>query len=842
LSETRAEYFNRVDAGSGLSEALVFFLASQVSVLGVMVFMPVAFAVLVLGPVLFVVWILSSFCAYRHIAPKPPRADDIMVRYGCPARPGTIWGYSLLVASLSGDLLAAFAVEIGIAWSSATGRWGDVIGLFLHVVSLLFLILAVVAFWKARGYYLEVAESQTMYASPVQYSVLGAAERRLVILGNELQHAAHISTSTAADLPEALPGEVRARTLQIRVGEDRPFCLELGKERNPHCVVFGSAGTGKSEAVKTIALRYWLAKHIPFLVLDRTGEYASFVRDVGGVVWAVPEDFTVNPLRLGGYSPHQRAGEIEESLTCSVELSPLQASEVSRTVLEAYIEAGIDENDESTWKRTPPTWDDIISLMEAKVRSGEYSGQQLESVNWTIRKLRRVSRVFGEEQDEFFDVVLKVPVCVDMSGLRGADIAKSILTHSLLQRIYSRFELRGSSDLSLLVVIDEAHLILKTEEKKAAITQEPLLIRIVRLARKYGFAIVIACQLASDIPEAALANAATVIALMFDEPRQVNYIKKFLNLSKHELEIYARLPPGACFVKSLGRRYAALVKVQMVSNEEIQAAKALTERVRLPKPVKPEGRLRTVLPTSHEDASLASEVFPTSRLQTRNERAEARAKDARTALPKEVSQQSVASNETTLLEKKVLCLLEKGPVTMKELLGAFPSVGYREMLRVLESLQTQGIMQESKVANLRGKGTVFYAALRPDWAQSESVEHRAMVDMIAQALEHLRPVRYMRTEADSPDVGLEVVEPKGCVEVETGRKKLTPSELEKWAAGVEQRNRKLGYKDTLVVVPNSAIEARYKDSCEKHGLELTTMAKLGAKLEEKQEGEGCSPA
>jgi NADH:ubiquinone oxidoreductase subunit F (NADH-binding) len=64
---------------------------------------------------------------------------------------------------------------------------------------------------------------------------------------------------------------------------------------------------------------------------------------------------------------------------------------------------------------------------------------------------------------------------------------------------------------------------------------------------------------------------------------------------------------------------------------------------------------------------------------------------------------------------------------MKELLDSFPNVDYRKMLRVLEGLQTQGLIQETKVANLRGKGTVFYAALRADWLQSESVEHRAMV-------------------------------------------------------------------------------------------------------------------
>lgn len=164
---------------------------------------------------------------------------------------------------------------------------------------------------------------------------------------------------------------------------------------------------------------------------------------------------------------------------------------------------------------------------------------------------------------------------------------------------------------------------------------------------------------------------------------------------------------------------------------------------------------------------------------------------------------------------------------MRNLLSAFSTVQYREMLDILEGLRGEGLVQEEKVANFEGKGTVFYATLRSEWLQSESIGHRAMVNMIAEAVTHLRPAVYMQTKADAPDIGLELTDPKGCLEVETGRKKLSPFELDEWAKRTKERDRKLGYYDVLVIVPNASVEARYKDVCAKHGLELTTMAKLG---------------
>ena len=818
------EHSSALDAGS-FSEALAFFVGTQTIVLVLMAIGPLPVPLTTLWPILFVVWILSAAWALHRIAGKVPDFGAVMVRYGQPPKRATACAYSLLIASIPGNILASLIVEKWV-WNSLGPITSS--ALILHTVSLFFLVLAGIAVWKAHGTYLD-ATGSTVYTSSTQYDALAFAQNGQVMFGREFRHAALIPVSSPQISLNALPGEVARRTIEAWVGEDGPVTLDLEQEMNLHAAILGPTGLGKTEAVKAFVLRNLLAKKIPSLILDLRGDYAEFMSQIGGIVWTVPTNFTVNPLRLAGFAPVERAAELEESLTYVIGLSPLQAAEVHKVAVEAYKEKGILQEDPLTWSHHPPKWSDIIGIFESRINSGYYHGQQQESVTWTLRKLYRVTRVFVEEDSEFFDIVLQIPVCIDLSGLRGADIAKVMFAYVILQRIYDHFDLKPFSELQLFVIVDESHLLFKTESQKGAVTQEPLPVRIIRLGRKYGFGMVFASQLASDLPEAAIANAATLIAFMFGEPRQIAYIRKSVNLSRAELEIYENLPRGACFVKRLGCRHANLVKIQATSDKEIRAAKKLTDLIRLPNTKENSKQLGSkiaVPATQHENSRPAS-------LDVRTPTGTAATSEPSLfdhTLTTNLHDSEAENGELTSLEKKALRCLEIGPITMNELVAKFPSVNYRKMADILEGLLADGLAQEAKVANLRGKGTVFYAALRASWLQSESLEHRAMVRTIAEAFPHLRPVPYPHSKADAPDLGLEGINPKACVEVETNRKKLTPLELEQWAKSVKERDRRLGYEDILVVVPNLAVEARYEDVCIKHGLEVATMAKLGAKL------------
>jgi hypothetical protein len=773
---------------------------------------------------------LVSWSARVFVRQKSAYEDDVVVRCGHPIGANAKATYYVGVAVASSSLLTIAALCL-----LAPQQVSTPVGFAKFLLSGFEGFLVLITIRSSLTAYHEIVKSRTQYRSPTFYDPLKFSAKGEVFLGPEFRHETVLPiTASRKEADGVLPGEVVGRHISRMVGQDGPFAIDLASQRNPHVVIFGSSGTGKSQTAKAVELRYWETQRIPFLVIDWQGEQANFVAEIGGVVRKVPRGFKLNPLRLGVSTPSQRVAEIEESLIISLDLSPLQAFEVGKIVTETYRARGIREEEEETWTLSPPSWNDIIQIMDTKLRSGQYSGEQIESVNWTIRKLLRASHVFGEEPQEFLDIVLKVPTCIDLSELMGVDLAKSLVTYTILQRIYNQFAIRGFSDLKLLVVLDEAHQVFGAQVGKVG-TQESLPLKIIRLGRKYGFGVVIVSQLATDIPESALSNAATVIAMMHDEPQQVNYVRKFLNLTKSEREIYASLPRGGAFIKHLGEPHPHLVQVQMVSGDEIQAIKALTERLRNealdhPAPSPSTGITR---PTAKVPSSMSSnpEDNRTSPLGAKTLEGTREAKEIWNRIkPNDAVPAEFVEDEVTSLGNAVLRHLETKLATVRELLTAFPNIEYRQMLVVLTDLHKSGLIQEVKVANLNGKGTVFYAALRAEWLQSESIEHRAMVTMIAEALTHLHPVLYMQTKADAPDIGLELANPKAAVEVETGRKKLTPDELDRWAKVVRERDRKLGYHDALVVVPNAGVEKRYRGVCEKYGLELATMKTLGENL------------
>lgn len=297
--------------------------------------------------------------------------------------------------------------------------------------------------------------------------------------------------------------------------------------------------------------------------------------------------------------------------------------------------------------------------------------------------------------------------------------------------------------------------------------------------------------------------------MSFDEPQQVSYAKKWVNLSWLELEAFARLPQGGCFIKHLGERYPALVKVQRVILDEIQAARNLAPK--LPAPVLFR-TTRTTARISSVPSSLAPNIVePDFSSRTRGLPVQSK--------PTEVS-------ELRADEERVLQLLSGEPVTMKALLQKLPNLEYRTLLRVLHALESEGLIQTARVANVDGKGTVYYSSLRSTWLQSESVEHRAMRGAITEALGILGPLHFEESQSDSPDIGLEKTSPKIALEIETGRKKMAHEELNEWARKVKERNLRLGYARTVAVVANISVQHRYSEACAKYGIELTTMAGL----------------
>lgn len=592
-----------------------------------------------------------------------------------------------------------------------------------------------------------------------------------VLLGAELKHEVEeeiVRPTGDQNSGQQYWGEVTHRRVIVWRGRNQPYYVDLSQEVNPHIVISGTSGSGKTVTVKTLTARYWNAKKIPSFFIDWVGEFSEFVSKLGGITFQVPVDFKINPLELHGLSPTQRAAQVAEALMFTVDLTPLQAQKVEELIGELYRAKGIYEEDPKTWSRNPPQVKDLEALIFEKIASKTVTKSQVEWLQWVILKLHQLEHIFGSELKGFFDVIFKTMVCVNLSRLT-TDSEKAMISYTILQRIYEKMNVM--SDLRLLVVLDEAWQILKVKTVEGMV-QEPLPTRIVRLGRKYGFGVIISTQMINDVPEPILSNAGSMIIHRFSEPHQVGYISKFISLSDPEQFFLQRLPKGACFVRQSSLEWPALTQVQMLNESELpNLPEVKIEALQIEPLVEPEPQqISTETPTSGR---------------------------AEPAVKYKLSE----------FEETLVKLLRNDAYCVEDLLEVLPDLSRKHIDQSLKNLCDKGLIKKEHIANLQGKGTTYYSA-RSD-LEAESIEHMGLIKQVESYLKQQGfPIeRPPGKFIEAPDLS---VGKKLAIDVETGRKRRNKEQLKIELMRVKVRNTQLGYKFTLIVVPNADIYRKYK--------------------------------
>ncbi len=335
----------------------------------------------------------------------------------------------------------------------------------------------------------------------------------------------------------------------IMSGNDGPYTIELDKEPNPHVVVIGESGAGKTTFVEAFLLRATNEYKIPFLVLDWSGSYSKLER--AGVSWNVPKDLKVNPFALHGLTPEKRAGAASEMLMRTLELTPLQAQRVRETLMPLYGE------------NVEPTLEILLDRLY-NTKSASMRNQALHIAN----KLKQTREVFGDEPKEFWSSYGNTCNIVSMEGL--TDTEKNIVTHSLLQRIIESFGHKGET--RLYIALDDAYQALASYEGR-----ESPITKIVREGRKYGFGMIISTQILQDLPDAILGNTSMKFLASYHEPAALEKVCVAMHLSELEKEILHRAPRGTGFLFDQHRiqngdtGYPAFISVLRVTEKELLA-------------------------------------------------------------------------------------------------------------------------------------------------------------------------------------------------------------------------------------------------------------------------------
>lgn len=325
------------------------------------------------------------------------------------------------------------------------------------------------------------------------------------------------------------------------------YCIDFSKTKNYNIIVVGTSGSGKSNFAKLLASKL----SVNFLVFDLHGEY--YLNEVKRVDVS---QISVNPLSLFNRNPKERALEIAYMLKSLFNLGNIQAIELTNLIVEAYAEKGLDPDDPSTWSQNPPTFRDVLLLLE-RHKKNALSAQEINKYQSLEPYLQYLSSTVFQSNSINFEELLNSSYILDFSSVPTNEV-KYIIMETILKSIQSLMYSRKSSKIENLVIIDEAPFLLSKESGKQLIE------RLLAEGRKFGFGFLLISQ-SVDYLKDVIPNAGLFYAFNIVEPGELEYISKFFGGSDLDMyytlyETFPKLPRGVFVTRDLLGRFIYLVQ------------------------------------------------------------------------------------------------------------------------------------------------------------------------------------------------------------------------------------------------------------------------------------------
>ena len=305
-----------------------------------------------------------------------------------------------------------------------------------------------------------------------------------------------------------------------RVGWDPAMLL------NPHMLVAGASGWGKTSLLRRLVKFTWLTRFRGYRIM--VFDYLGSFTDLGLPV----VDLSVTPVkplglvasREAGFSsggPGRRARVFAEAFSVATGLGPLQLGLVMQATRQAFKAKGIVDSDKGTWTRESPDIEDIAAGLRRVVgrRRFEEVGKLearlnelmliYESAESTIG-LKKIYRVIREEGG----------IILDMHGL---DLHARIFFTDLIVRRLLDYAQSTRTRLNLMMVVDEAKYAGFLERRSSEVRPG---VEAALVARNYGVGVVLSSQGLAHFPGDVLRNIAFKIIGSLTHPLDKEFVSR----------------------------------------------------------------------------------------------------------------------------------------------------------------------------------------------------------------------------------------------------------------------------------------------------------------------------
>jgi uncharacterized protein DUF87 len=401
------------------------------------------------------------------------------------------------------------------------------------------------------------AIAKQLSVTPGQVSAI-AAHRTMRNRGPHVGSQADPADAKPLTIPsEASPAHPSSIPLGTDIDTGRPVLWDPYASSNPHVLILGESGSGKTYTASRLVLELARA-HLPSIVFDYGQGFSlqhappTFRDDVRTIELQLSRDgIAINPLQIFPVDTHGPATVAQRVADTFVRVYPRlgvqQHALLRRAVLELLAEAGIAADDPRTWTQAPPPFRDLEEKINEYASSGDAGTRRAAASAGP-----HVSTLF------FFNTFRKTGHALSWSDLVAhhnevwilqlggleASVERAV-TEFLLWSLIRYFEVLGPGPLRCFVVLDEAH--------KLAFGSGSPVEKILREGRKFGLAAILASQQPEDFSSVAFANTATKIVFQISDQsghvsRQLH--RKIKNGHSHDYiaQAVGTLPRGSAYV------------------------------------------------------------------------------------------------------------------------------------------------------------------------------------------------------------------------------------------------------------------------------------------------------
>ena len=291
---------------------------------------------------------------------------------------------------------------------------------------------------------------------------------------------------------------------------------------NPHILILGESGTGKTYAISCLAAELAQAG-IVSIVFDYgqgfspSGLATEFVDATNPLELQAGRDgVNINPMQIFPsdlHGPINVAQRVADTFARVYKIGVQQHATIRQAVLDVLEDAGILQNAPETWSAVLP------AFRELQNKLNDYAGNpENPQARFAASAASHVSTLFvfntfrsGGQRLLWTDMLSgsNQVIVIQLKGLEYS--LERAVTEFMLWNLIGFIEAMGPGPLRCFVVLDEAH--------KLSFDRGSPVEKLLREGRKFGLGLILASQQPEDFSPVAFANTATKIVFQVGDER-----------------------------------------------------------------------------------------------------------------------------------------------------------------------------------------------------------------------------------------------------------------------------------------------------------------------------------